>query len=67
MRTVGVVLFDPTREVLLGLIEGLVLVELPLLLFQAFNLRWKPRCSYCLGMVVGLTHVRDIQVPKHTT
>ena len=33
MRTVVIVLFDPARDALLGLIEGLIFVEPYLLLF----------------------------------
>jgi hypothetical protein len=59
MRTVVIVLFDPTSDALLGLGEVLVLVEPHLLFFQAAMKLFD--VAVALGMVVGRAPVRDAQ------
>ena len=59
MRTVVIVLFDPTSDAELGLVEVLVLVEPHLLFFQAAMESLD--VAIALGMVVGRAAVRDAQ------
>ena len=57
MRTVVIVLLDPARDALPGLVEALVLVEPHLLLFQT---AMKPfDVALALGMVVSRAAMRD--------
>ncbi len=57
MRTVMIVLLDPTSDALLGVVESLIFVEPHLLFFQA---AMKPLdVTVALGMVVSRAPVRD--------
>jgi hypothetical protein len=59
MRTVVIVLLDPMSDALLGMVEGLILVEPHLLFFQA---AMKPfNVAVALGMVVSRAPMRDAQ------
>src|ERR1039458_9408322 len=59
MRTVVIVLFDPTSDAQLGLVEVLVLVEPHLLFFQAAMESLD--VTIALGMVISGAAVRDAQ------